>query len=134
MIFLVLIILVLIYLAGVSEAAMDKIQFHFHESIFSNDKFKKSFWNPDFSWTNKYKNGNILEGPKFWLSTTLLVFTTDGWHLFKFFRNLFFFSALAIAFFSKLDFTWTIIITIVSRTVYGIAFNQFYNKYFKHER
>lgn len=34
-------------------------------------------------WTNKYKNDDPSQGPKFWGSTTFFVAFTDGWHLLK---------------------------------------------------
>ena len=39
------------------------------------------FWNPDISWRNKWKDGNPDLGRKFPGSTTILVWTTDGYHL-----------------------------------------------------
>lgn len=39
------------------------------------------FWNPDQSWTNKYKNGDEKQGEAFPLSTTALVPFTDASHL-----------------------------------------------------
>lgn len=84
MIFTILAV-VFFVLPGVFEAVMDTLQFHFHDSIFS--RFNQKFWNPSISWMNKWKDGCKKFGPKFFLSTTLLVFTTDGWHLMKWFRN-----------------------------------------------
>lgn len=69
-------------LAGYAEGVNDAISFHY-------DAFKKvhpgasdSYWNPAESWKNKYANydeGNKSE--KFPLSTSVLVFATDGFHL-----------------------------------------------------
>lgn len=56
----------------------------FYNSIFSNEeKFNPLFWNPYESWRNKWKNGDRVQGEKFFGSSTFLVFTTDAWHLFK---------------------------------------------------
>ena len=60
---------------------MDALQFHYQQTGFEPDN---RFWNPDISWKNKYKGGDPDNGPAFFLSTTALVFLTDGWHLFKF--------------------------------------------------
>ena len=116
----------LIVLSGISEGVMDKLQFHFHKSIFV--KFKNSnWWNPRESWRNKWKNGDYKQGEKFWLSSRLFVFTTDAWHLFKFFRNLFFFSTIHFILWISFDFIEAIGITIVLRILYGSMFYIFYN-------
>jgi len=40
-----------------------------------------NWYNPQVSWKNKYKNGDPAQGAKFPLSTTMLVATTDQYHL-----------------------------------------------------
>ena len=67
-----------------TKAIQDKLQFHFHNSIFKN---LGAWWNPQESWKNKWKNGNKEEGEKFFLSSTLLVSLTDAWHFFGLIRN-----------------------------------------------
>ena len=32
-------------------------------------------------WRRKYKNNDSTQGERFWLSTSVLVWLTDGWHL-----------------------------------------------------
>lgn len=61
-----------------------------HETInYRYDRFKlmhpganDQYWNPQESWTNKYRNRDPEQGPKFPLSTTALVGFTDAKHLF----------------------------------------------------
>ena len=67
---------ILIFLAAMSEAIMDNLQFHYYKSIFSNRK-SQQFWNPLISWSNKYKNGDKNLGEKFIGSTTVFVGLTD---------------------------------------------------------
>ena len=122
---MIYIALILILLVGISEAIMDKLQFHYSLSVFS--KFNPLFWNPEISWKNKWKNGDNLQGEKFWLSSTLFVFTTDAWHLFKFFRNLFFFSAIHFVLWISFEFYTSLLFTIGLRVGYGAMFYIFYN-------
>ncbi len=77
--------ILLLFASGVSKAIMDKVNFHFKHSIFNSLKFKQTFWNPKISWKNKWKNNDKSQGEKFLFSSTILVFTTDAWHLFQFF-------------------------------------------------
>lgn len=74
--------IILMVLTGIANAFMDKLQFHFDESVFSHLRGNK-FWDPKISWTNKWKHGDKALGEKFFLSSTVFVFTTDAWHMFK---------------------------------------------------
>ena len=84
----------LLFIAGVSKAIMDKVNFHFPESIFI--KYNGQFWNPVYSSLNKYKDGMKKFGPKFLGSTTVFVWTTDAWHLFQMLYGISFASAFVI--------------------------------------
>lgn len=72
---------VLMFIASIANGIMDKLMFHFTTSIFKDKN--PLFWNPSVSWKNKWKHGNKSEGEKFWGSSTIFVWTTDAWHLFK---------------------------------------------------
>lgn len=73
-------------LAGIFNAVMDRINM-FESSIFSKLPGKyQNWWNPKNAWKNKWKldeNGKPTKEPRFFLSTTLFVFTTDAWHFFQ---------------------------------------------------
>ena len=69
-------------LQGLSKAVSDKLQFHYSTSVF-NSSNPMSFFGVD-SWKRKYKNGEKSEGEAFPLSTSLLVFITDGLHFSNF--------------------------------------------------
>lgn len=71
----------LFLIGGMANGIMDTLQFHHSISIFHD---WGSWWDPSISWSFKYYNGDPNLGPKFFLSTTLLVFVTDAWHFFQF--------------------------------------------------
>jgi hypothetical protein len=79
----------LIFLGGLLNGTMDKLQFHYSKSVFPqgpDDKLLgkgELFWNPKLSWRNKYKGGDPELGPAYPGATTWLVSTTDAWHLLK---------------------------------------------------
>lgn len=114
--------LILISLSGIAEAVMDKLQFHYNKSIFNDEYFNQNFWNPSLSWTNKWKSD--LKTEKFIGSSSLFVFTTDAWHLFKFFRNLFLFIGLPLICY---EMTNILLICVISRVLFGIFFTLFFN-------
>lgn len=76
----------LVFVAGLFEGVMDGLQFHYDKP--------NQFWNPDISWTNKYKNNDPAQGKTF--AGKYFVAATDGWHLMKFGRNATLFSAFVI--------------------------------------
>ena len=85
MIYIILILLTV--LSGISKAITDV-------SALTTIKDKLSqwglgWWKKSYSSNNKYKNLDPAQGERFFLSTTLLVFLTDAWHLFGFLQELF---------------------------------------------
>jgi hypothetical protein len=74
----------LVIIAGLANGIMDTLQFHYSQSIFP---YNSEFWNPDLSWKNKWKqiDGELVQPltPRFFGSSTFLVWTTDAWHLFQ---------------------------------------------------
>ena len=61
------------FLGGSSDGLRDA-------SMYRMDGYSQ-FWNGKNSWNNKYKNGDINQGPAYFGSTSFLAFTTDGPHL-----------------------------------------------------
>ena len=105
---------------GLCNAIMDTLQFHFDKSMFPDT----NFWNPKKSWKNKYKNGDANQGEKFPFSTTLLVFTTDAWHLSKSigFNALYFALAFTICFFLNLPFRCLVLVFASIKILAGAGF------------
>ena len=108
---------------------MDTLQFHYSSSIFYNLK-NKIFWDPQESWKNKYKNNDPEFGPKFPLSTTLLVGLTDAWHLFKLLRTFFIFTGIFLIFLPCQTTFICLTYVVISRLLFGISFTLGYNKLF----
>jgi hypothetical protein len=128
-------IIALLFIIGsaASEAVMDKLQFHYTRSIFTKNpsKYNKLFWDPKTSWVNKWKDSSAKE-EKFKGSSTIFVFTTDAWHLFKFFKNTsmfigLFFAILAGTFLTTNIFITILISVILARVVYGVIFTLFFD-------
>jgi hypothetical protein len=71
-----------ILVAGMLNAIMDLCGF-FDQTIFTKIPGMRPFMEEKISWKNKYKNGDVNQGPRFFLSTKVLVFLTDMWHLCK---------------------------------------------------
>ena len=129
---MIYLLFITIILAGIAEAIMDTILFHFYESPFKNRNH--FFWNPNLSWRNKYKDGIADNGAKFFLSTTLLVSFTDGWHLMKLIRTSMLFTSIGILLFLVKDGVGVdigmVIVPIILMTIFKLSFTLFY-KLFK---
>ena len=77
---------VLVFASGAFEGVMDHLQFH--------DDGNSQFWSPSISWTNKYKNHDVAQGKTF--AGKYMVWTTDGWHMMKFGRNITMFAGFTL--------------------------------------
>ena len=117
---------ILFFLAGICEAVMDTLQFHYDSSIFKKMK-NQPFWNPTISWVNKYKDNDPTEGEKFFLSKSLLVGLTDAWHLFKLLRTFFIFAGIFFLFIPCASKMNCLLYVVGARVFFGISFTLFYN-------
>lgn len=112
-------------LAAACCAVMDTLQHHFYSSkiYYMRRKPTQSYWwNPTYSWYNKYKGRNPKNGLRKWLWFDVPF--TDGWHTFK--SLMIVFICLSIVTFKPL-FNWWIDFTLFG-LVWNLIFNLFYNK------
>lgn len=68
------------FISGYMDGLNDAISFHYNSFQSVHPKANPQFWNPQISWTNKYDNVE-KKTENYPLSTTALVFLTDGYHL-----------------------------------------------------
>lgn len=128
--------IIIILIASTADAIMDTLSSHYPISIFakvSDWKILKKFkycnriklyqWlNPYYSWKNKWKNGNKLEGEKFLGSSTIFVSLTDAWHLFQSIQLNLFFVFAWFAYDSELTKLDNLYWFIIYRIIYGLWF------------
>lgn len=110
---------ILIIIAAAFNAACDMDSNLFFDSIFSTKN--PLYYDPSICWKNKYKNGDVKQGPKFFGSTTFLIFITDAWHLFKtiwmscLFTSILFYKPILPSVFHYIDF-------FIFYIIWGITF------------
>jgi hypothetical protein len=109
----IVVVAILFAISAIAKSIQDKLQFHFKNSVFKNVK-NPQYWNPAISHKNKWKNGDKAQGEKFFLSSTILVFLTDSWHLFGLIR----------------DFSITLTITIITLNPYYLLIYPIYRGIF----
>ncbi len=71
----------LVFVAGASKGFNETLMFHWKAFRHRFPKANPQWFNPDISWRNKYENGDPEAGPKFPLSTSVLVAFSDQYHL-----------------------------------------------------
>jgi hypothetical protein len=86
----------LVFLAGASKGFNETLLFHWKAFHHTFPNANSQWFNPNISWTNKYKDGDPDAGAKFPLSTSVLVMTTDQYHLNNFINKAAWTSALVI--------------------------------------
>jgi len=120
---------VLIFFAGVFNAIMDKIQFHWSKSVFDNieDKKIRKWCDPKISHKNKWKNGNKEEGEVFLGSSTVFVFVTDLWHFCQFLMLTCI--MLAIVLYGNYFSLYFLIDFVILRIIFSIGFTIFWDKF-----
>lgn len=109
---------------GIFQAVMDTLDFHYGSSVFARLK-NQQYWDQDISWKNKYAkaDGNEvwINKPRFWGSTTVFVWLTDGWHLIEVFRNTAI--VLAVLFFPSIPIDWRFLAYLAAgKTIIGVSF------------
>lgn len=121
------VVLILLIIAGISNAIMDVLRFRYNKSIFLNFR-NQNWWNPNISWRNKWKDGNPENGEKFWGSSRWFVRFTDAWHFFQGLMFTCFFLSIIIyipLFNVVIDF---IIIYVTFTTTFEIFFKKIFIK------
>ena len=124
---IVILMIFFISLAGASKAVMDILQFKYNDSVFNRTGWK-TFWDAQHSWKNKYKNGDKAQGERFWLSTTWLVFVTDGWHLAQFFAWNSIFTVLGLAMIQQGMIWWH---AAIGATMIALMFKSVFRLFYK---
>ena len=124
---IIIIAVILIFIAGISKAIIDTLNFHYSVSIFKN--LNAQFWSPELSLRNKYKNGIKKRGPKFFGSTTFLVWTTDAWHLFGALYTVSSVSALLLLGYISCGWYDLLSSAICYIVLKGISFEYFFRKF-----
>jgi hypothetical protein len=124
--------LVFLSLAAVTNAAMDELQFHFDKSIFSKMESHRKWLDPKISWHNKWKNGDSTQGEAFWGSSTVFCGFTDAWHFFKGLMISCFVLAIMIPVARLVSLRWYfwVLIFFGLNLLYGFVFELFFSKLF----
>jgi len=70
----------LVFVAGAFDGLNQALQFRYDGFKRVFPKANDQWYDPSKSWTNKYKNGDPAQGPKYFGSTSFFVGATDAYH------------------------------------------------------
>lgn len=84
------------FMAGSFEGTAESLKFQYADFKRMFPNAREQYWNPTLSWRNKYRDGRPELGPKFFGSTSMFVWTTDGYHSMRFGRNISLVTTLAL--------------------------------------
>jgi len=73
----------LAFASGAADGVSQDLLWHYEEFQATFPAADAGYWDPRKSWTRKYKQGNPALGAAYPGSTTLLAWTTDGYHLMR---------------------------------------------------
>lgn len=119
------------YVAGIFDGTAETLKFHYSNfsRVFPNSN--PNYWNPQISWTNKYRNSNYALGPKYFGSTTFLVWTTDGYHMMRFGRNTMFLCTVISLSREKKKLKHLLFDAVLNSSAYHLGFWTSYETIFK---
>jgi hypothetical protein len=86
----------LVFVGGAAKGFNETLQFNYKIFEKTFPGANKQWFDPKVSWRNKYEGGNPDNGPKYFMSTSLLVMFTDQYHLNNFIQRTAIMSALVI--------------------------------------
>lgn len=75
----------LICLGSAAYGLHETLNYHYYLFAKMFPHADQLYWDPFYSWRNKYEGGDPVNGPRFFGSTTFLVALTDAKHLCSFF-------------------------------------------------
>jgi hypothetical protein len=101
------------FLAGACDGTAETLKFHYDRFKAVFPKANDQYWNENKSWGNKYANGACGK-EKFWGSSTVFVWTTDGYHMMRFQRNLFIMTSMSFCIGEKKDKWYYYLIQLVA--------------------
>ena len=119
------------FISGASDGTAETLKHHYSQFNKVFPKANEHYWNPEVSWTNKYKDGDYQAGPKYAGSTTVLAWTTDGYHLARFTKNAMMLTTIALHPRENKKWKSYLLDIAVHTLVYHLGFNTTHDLIFK---
>jgi len=121
----------LLIVSGFADGTAEVLRINYNQfdKVFPNAN--QGYWNPDRSWTNKWKNGNPDDGDAYLFSSTALVWTTDAYHMARMVRNCTMITAMVIPIGKRKNWKQYVVEGSIYYLSYTAGFTLSYNGIFK---
>ena len=119
------------FFAGMCDGVSQTLYAHYGAFEKRFPEANDQYWNPYQSWTNKYANNDPNMGEKFPGSTTVFVFTTDAYHLFRTINKVNLVTLGALEFSERRPLLNYAIDFLLYSAVYSAGFTLTYQVFFK---
>ncbi len=121
-------------LAGAADGLTEVIRYDYPAFKNRFPNANDQFWQPELSWRNKWKDGDPANGPAYFGSTTILVWTTDGYHLSRTLQKSFICAAIAFKIGDRKQKWYLYLIDFAAHSAaYSIGFNATLHGFFNHK-
>jgi len=117
--------------SGAADGVREITQFKYQKFKTVHPSANELFWNPQVSWKNKWKNGDINQGEKFPFSSTVLVATTDAYHALRTIDRSMLYGAIIVNLGQKQKWYWYFIDFVFITLTRNIGFNATYRFIYK---
>ena len=121
------------YIAGTLNGTVEILRHDYDAFLRVFPNADSGYWHPQTSWTNKWKDGDASKGEKFPMSSSLLAWTTDGYHLLRSGEKFMVCAAITFKIGGKKK-NWKLYAAdfISHSAAYSLGFTTSYNLVFKH--
>ena len=120
----------LLFIAGSCDGISETLKFHYQDFKDKFPRSKDTYWDPDISYKNKWKDG-VSGKEKFLGSSTVFVWTTDGYHLSRTISKAFICGAVVVNIGEKKKFMYYVYDFALYSASYSIGFSLVFDKYFR---
>ncbi|MBC8047000.1 MAG: hypothetical protein H7Y00_09415 [Fimbriimonadaceae bacterium] len=118
-------------ISGMCDGFSQTLYAHYPEFQKKFPGANEEFWNPAISWKNKYENGDPALGERFPGSTTVFVFSTDAYHLFRTINKANLITIGGLEFSERKKFKEYALDLVIYSIVYATGFHLTYSIIFK---
>jgi len=115
----------LIFVAGASKGYADVLKTHYYKFKEVHPNANDNYWDASISWKNKWADNSYTK-EKFLGSSTVLVWTTDGWHLSNTINKFAIIGAVTIKLGQKQPFRYYLYDFLIYTASYSAGFSLIY--------
>lgn len=113
------------FASGMADGLSENLKWKYHRFQTTFPNANPQYWNPYDSWDNKWKNGDPLQGERFFGSSTFLAWTTDGYHFYNTTSRFLMRASFIINLRQIRNYNWKVMVLdfAISTTAFGLGWH-----------